>query len=141
MPLHAAEEDQHVLMLYGLDPYLPPFLVMDKAMRESLASANNGRVIFFSELLDAQRFPEQTFEQELVGLFVRKYSSLDIEVFAYVRTTVWTEFLGIPEELLFRVMNIIERAGTALAFLSQTLYLGRDREIDSIRAGEAETSV
>jgi hypothetical protein len=42
-PLHAAEEDEHVLMLYGLDPYLAPFLVMDKAVRESLASENGGR--------------------------------------------------------------------------------------------------
>ena len=41
-PLHAAEEDEHVLMLYGLDPYLPPFVVMDKAERESLTSENNG---------------------------------------------------------------------------------------------------
>jgi hypothetical protein len=35
-PLHAAEKEARVLMLYGLDPYLPPFLAMDKAMRESL---------------------------------------------------------------------------------------------------------
>jgi hypothetical protein len=36
-PLHAAEEDAHVVMLYGVDPYLPPFLVMDKAVRETVA--------------------------------------------------------------------------------------------------------
>jgi hypothetical protein len=27
-------------------------------------------------------------------------SSLDVEVFAYVRTLVWTEFLAVREELL-----------------------------------------
>jgi len=54
-------------------------------------------------------------------------SSLDIEVFAYVMTRDWAEFLGIREDILLRVMDIIEQGGTALAFPSQTLYLGRDR--------------
>ena len=61
-------------------------------------------------------------------------SSLDVEMFAYVRTTVWVEFLGIREELLLRMMDIIEQAGTEMAFPSQTLYLGRDRGIDSTKA-------
>jgi hypothetical protein len=63
-PLHGDEEDRHVLMLYGLDPYLPPFLVMDKAVRESLASENSGRVIFFSESLDSQRFAMEPLEPQ-----------------------------------------------------------------------------
>jgi len=67
-------------------------------------------------------------------------SSLDVEVFAYVRTTVWTEFLGIREDLLLRMMDIIEQGGTAIAFPSQTLYLGRDRGIDSIKAKVTQTS-
>ena len=29
VPLRAAEEEARVLMLYGLDPYLPPMLAMD----------------------------------------------------------------------------------------------------------------
>jgi MscS family membrane protein len=68
-------------------------------------------------------------------------SSLDIEVFAYVTTRDWAEFLGIREDILLRVMDIIEQAGTALAFPSQTLYLGRDRGNDSIKAKDAEASV
>jgi len=67
-------------------------------------------------------------------------SSLDIEVFAYVRTAVWTEFLGIREELLLHMMDIIEQAGTALAFPSQTLYLGRDRGIDLIKSKSADAN-
>jgi MscS family membrane protein len=68
-------------------------------------------------------------------------SSLDIEVFAYAMTRDWAEFLGIREDILLRVMDIIEQAGTALAFPSQTLYLGRDRSNDSIKAKAAEASV
>jgi MscS family membrane protein len=42
-------------------------------------------------------------------------SSLDIEVFAYVATTDWSEFLGVREEILLRVMDIVEQGGTAFA--------------------------
>jgi MscS family membrane protein len=59
-------------------------------------------------------------------------SSLDIEAFAHARTAVWTEFLVIREELLLRMLDIIEQAGTEMAFPSQTLYLWRDGGIDSI---------
>ncbi|HTR56556.1 MAG TPA: mechanosensitive ion channel family protein [Casimicrobiaceae bacterium] len=68
-------------------------------------------------------------------------SSLDVEVFAYVQTTVWTEFLGIREDLLLRMMDIIEQAGTEMAFPSQTLYLARDHGNDSIKAKGAEANV
>jgi MscS family membrane protein len=54
-------------------------------------------------------------------------SSLDIEVYAHVTTTDRVEFLGIQEDILLRVMDIIEQGGTSLAFPSRTLYLGRDR--------------
>jgi hypothetical protein len=42
-PLHAAEEEARVLMLHGVDPYLPPFLAMDKAMRETVAGTRLAR--------------------------------------------------------------------------------------------------
>ena len=64
-------------------------------------------------------------------------SSLDIEVFAQLRTTDGVEFLGIQEELLLRMMDVIAKHGAALAFPSQTLYLGRDRDNDSIKAAGA----
>ena len=43
-------------------------------------------------------------------------SSLDIEVFAYVDTTHWDAFLGIREEILLRMMSIVEQEGMTLAF-------------------------
>ena len=41
--------------------------------------------------------------------------SLDIEVFAYVLTPDFDEFLGIQQDLLLEMMRAVERAGTALA--------------------------
>lgn len=52
--------------------------------------------------------------------------SLDLEIFSYVNTSDWNEFLGIREDLLLRIMDAVEATGTGFAFPSQTLYLGRD---------------
>lgn len=49
--------------------------------------------------------------------------SLDVDIFAYISTHEWNDFLEIQEELLFRIMDIIDKAGTTTAFPSQTLYL------------------
>jgi MscS family membrane protein len=68
-------------------------------------------------------------------------SSLDIEVFAYVMTSDWAEFLGIREDILLRIMDVVEQSGTAFAFPSQTLYLGRDHGPDRERAQAAEACV
>jgi MscS family membrane protein len=67
--------------------------------------------------------------------------SLEIEVFAYVMTKDWGEFLGIREDILLRIMEIVEQSGSALAFPSQTLYLGRDRGTHEIKTHAAEASV
>ena len=68
-------------------------------------------------------------------------SSLDIEIFAYVMTNNWAEFLGVREDVLLRVMDIIVECGTAIAFPSQTLYLGRDRAPHDGKVQAAEASV
>lgn len=54
-------------------------------------------------------------------------SSLDMEVFAYVRVGDVNRFLEVQEDLLLRIMDIIERSGTGFAFPSSTMYLARDR--------------
>jgi MscS family membrane protein len=53
-------------------------------------------------------------------------SSLDVDIFAYVLADDWNNFLEIQEELLFGIMNIVQKAGTRIAFPSQTLYIAGD---------------
>jgi MscS family membrane protein len=52
--------------------------------------------------------------------------SLDVEVFAYVMTPDWPGFLAAQEDLLIRLMGIIESNGTSFAFPSQTMYIAGD---------------
>ena len=67
-------------------------------------------------------------------------SSLDIEVFAYVRTADYAEFLDTAEDLNLRIMDIVEEAGSGFAFPSTTAYLAQDTPFDpdAVRAAEEE---
>ncbi len=68
-------------------------------------------------------------------------SSLDLEIFAYVRATEMPDFLAIQEDLLFRIMDIIAKAGTGIAFPSRTTYLAKDTPLDSQKREEAVSQV
>jgi MscS family membrane protein len=64
--------------------------------------------------------------------------SLDIELFAYFYASDWNRFLEIQEGLLLQAMEVVHRAGTQIAFPSQTLHLTDDR---AARASRAEESI
>lgn len=65
--------------------------------------------------------------------------SLDIELFAFVTSTDINEYLGIQEDLLLGIMDIVNASGTGFAFPSSTTYLARDSGLDKelTRAAEA----
>jgi MscS family membrane protein len=56
-------------------------------------------------------------------------SSIDFKLYAFTVTTNWTEWLRIKEELAFELKKIVEEAGTAFAFPSQTLYIDDGSEV------------
>jgi MscS family membrane protein len=57
-------------------------------------------------------------------------SAITVEIFCYLLTVDSNEALAIQEDLLLRIMNLVQEAGTGFAFPSQTLYLGRDSGVD-----------
>ena len=67
--------------------------------------------------------------------------SLDVEVFAYIRSREWLTYRGIREDINLRIVDIVKDAGTGFAFPSQTAYLGRDRGLDEERGRAAEARV
>ena len=68
-------------------------------------------------------------------------SSLRIEINAYVLTRDSNEFIAVREDLLLRIMDIVEKSGSGFAFPSQTLYLSRDAGLDKERTAVAERQV
>jgi small-conductance mechanosensitive channel len=67
--------------------------------------------------------------------------SLDIEVFAYVSSTDWNEYLGIQEDIYLRMIDIVEQSGTGFAFPSMVNYLARDTGLDEEARARAEAEV
>ncbi|MEN8182135.1 MAG: mechanosensitive ion channel domain-containing protein [Myxococcota bacterium] len=67
--------------------------------------------------------------------------SLDLEVFAYVGTSDWNEFLAVREDLLLRLMDIVAGSGSGFAFPSQTNYVARDDGLDAEQARLAEEEI
>jgi MscS family membrane protein len=67
--------------------------------------------------------------------------SLDVEIFAFVHTREWGEFLAIQEDLNLRIKDIVEGAGTGFAFPSQTLYVERGEKLDAAQRENAEELV
>jgi MscS family membrane protein len=68
-------------------------------------------------------------------------SALRLEMFSYVLTCDANEFNAIREDLLLRIMEIVEKSGSGFAYPTQTLYLSRDSGIDKEKAGAAEQQV
>jgi len=50
-------------------------------------------------------------------------SSIDIMLYCFTRTTNWGEWLEIKEQLAYAIKEIVEGAGSAFAFPSQSLYI------------------
>jgi len=67
--------------------------------------------------------------------------SLDLEVFAYILTADWNEFLAARQDIFLRMKQIIEESGTGFAFPSQTVYVGRDAGLDGEKRLAAEARV
>ena len=50
-------------------------------------------------------------------------SSIDIMLYCFTKTTVWTEWMRIKEALALHTKQLVEEAGTGFAFPSRSLYL------------------
>jgi MscS family membrane protein len=69
-------------------------------------------------------------------------SSLNLEVYAYIKTTDFNEFFEVSEDLNLRFMDIIEEAGTGLAIPTRMNYVdNQGRPTDDLARTEATDKV
>jgi MscS family membrane protein len=61
-------------------------------------------------------------------------AAFQIELFAYVKTGDWAEFTAIRQELILKITEIVEAAGTRLAAPTQLTYLSADAGVDAEKA-------
>jgi len=64
-------------------------------------------------------------------------ASLTLEVFSYILTRDFNEYAAVREDLLLRMLDIVEDSGSGLALPAQTLYLGRDTGLVKEKADNA----
>ena len=67
--------------------------------------------------------------------------ALNVEVFSYVLTVDFNEFAAVREDLLLRMMDLVEESGTGVAMPSQTLYLSRDSGVEKEKAETAAKKI
>jgi len=67
--------------------------------------------------------------------------SLDLDIFAYVKTTDYGEYLEVAEDLNLRIIEIVAEAGSSFALPSQTTYIENGKGLNEARAREAESQV
>tara|TARA_R110002094_G_scaffold38387_1_gene51066 strand:- start:639 stop:1739 length:1101 start_codon:yes stop_codon:yes gene_type:complete len=71
-----------------------------------------------------QQHPDiDTGQTLIVNLNAFGASSLDFFVYAFTKTTNWIEFHAIKEDVMFKIMAIIDAQGAEIAFPTQTLHL------------------
>ena len=98
VPAMPAEDEAHVLILNGLDPYFPAYVMTDSAMRAELAKDTARRIVLYSETLD-YRFPAESWEAELVALLTKKYSARHVDVVVAVTKPALAFFSRHGEQL------------------------------------------
>ena len=64
---------KRVLMLYGHDNHAPGVVAFTKELHATVGGDSPPRVVFYDELLDLDRFPENARRAELVDYIVDKY--------------------------------------------------------------------
>ena len=65
-------------------------------------------------------------------------SALVVEVTAWFQTTAWSEFTQIRQDVLLRLMEIVESAGTAFAFPARSVHIvGSDVDVRARADGAA----
>lgn len=78
--LDTRQEPKRVVILNSTDPYLPAFLALDNALRETIDGARVEPTEFYAESLDMHRFQRAKLEPELVALLRKKYRDLKVDI-------------------------------------------------------------
>ncbi len=68
-------------------------------------------------------------------------SSIQVEIFAYVSTRDWNDFLEVQQDLLLRIIELVNTIAAGFAFPSQTEYRPRDPGLDAADAAAASAEI
>src|SRR5688572_3916192 len=95
---------KRVLMLYGHDPNAPGVVAFTKELHAIVQAESPTRVVFYDELLDIERFPENARREELLDYIVEKYRGFSFDAIVtegtralqFATERVKAHFPGVP---------------------------------------------
>jgi MscS family membrane protein len=68
-------------------------------------------------------------------------NAIEVEIYGYVLTREYREFLAVQEELILQAMDVLETSGAAVALPTQTTMVTRDAWIDPQKAAAAQKAM
>jgi MscS family membrane protein len=68
-------------------------------------------------------------------------NAIEVEIYAYILTREYREFLVAQEELILQAMDVLESSGAAVALPTQTTMVTRDAWIDPQKAAAAQKAM
>ena len=106
---------KRVLMLYGHDPNAPIAVAFTNELHAMVLADSPPRVVFYDELLDLDRFPENARREELVNDIVDKYRA---------REDVWR---GLIAEIILHCIDVsnLDKENMARRLAEAAKQLGR----------------
>lgn len=64
-------------------------------------------------------------------------AAFEMELWAYVETGDWTQFTAIRQDIILKIAEIVETAGTRLAALTRLTYISEDAGINPLNGKAA----
>jgi len=68
-------------------------------------------------------------------------NAIELEIYAYILTREYREFLAVQEELILQAMDVLESSGAAVALPTQTTMVTRDSWVDPQKAAAAQKAM
>jgi MscS family membrane protein len=68
-------------------------------------------------------------------------NAIELEIYAYILTREYREFLAVQEDLILQAMDVLENSGAAVAVPGQTTMVTRDAWIDPQKAAAAQKAM
>ena len=146
---NAARRTLRILVVQGIDPWLPGVVAQEQAMREVLSQAPGMTVEVITELVDTHHFPRTDLEPAIVALLGEKYRHVAVDLIVAVgkagldfaarhRSWLWTDapivFIGVaPEQLRGRALPPRTTGVLAAIDAAPTIALARRLQPDTRR--------
>lgn len=87
------------------------------------------------------RHPKVEHASARVRLLKLGENAIEVEIYAYILTREYREFLVVQEELILQAMDVLESSGAAVALPTQTTMVTRDSWIDPQKAAAAQKAM